>query len=120
MFGNSFTWWLFNFGVALVWVAGALVSKNYFIAIGGLVYAGVTILMDLPGTSSEEGSAEGPGRLIFPPESASSGPLHSEPELTAGGSQGTWRGSGPPQPGGSSHDPHHAKPSSTTPRCPCR
>ncbi|HVP04664.1 MAG TPA: hypothetical protein VMT90_03200 [Dehalococcoidia bacterium] len=101
MLRDSFSWWFFNFGVGLIWVAGAYASKNYFIAIGGLVYVAFAILIDLPGTSSEEGSADGPDIVAYPPESARSGPLHSESELSGGG-QGTWRGSGPPQAGGSS------------------
>lgn len=100
MFSSSFGWWMFNFGVGLVWVAGAIASKNYFIALGGLVFVGLAILIDLPGTSSEEGSGEGPELLSFPPESARSGPLHGETEL-GGTAQGAWQGSGPPQPGSS-------------------
>jgi hypothetical protein len=90
---DSFTWWIINFFIAIAWIAGSVASHNYFFAIGGLVFVALMILLELPGTSSEEGTAD-EFDLVMPPESATTGPYHSEEQL--GGSQGTWRGFGPP------------------------
>jgi len=98
---NSFSWWAINFGISAVWVAGSVASHNYFLAIGGIIYLGVMMLIELPDTSSAEGTAEEPAKLVFPPESATEGPLHSEAEL-GGEPQGPWRGAGPPQTGAGS------------------
>lgn len=69
MFDNSFAWWLFNLGVSLVWIAGSVVNGNYFLAAGGFIWLAVTTLIELPGTSSEEGSADTPdrGHHLIPP-----------------------------------------------------
>jgi hypothetical protein len=94
MTNNTFTWWLVNFGISIIWMAGSIASHNWFLAIGGLVYIGIMMLIELPETSSEEGSADH-SSLVFPPDSATQGPLHSEAEL-GGQAQGAWRGAGPP------------------------
>jgi hypothetical protein len=61
VFANSFAWWTFNFGVSVIWIAGSIATGNYFIAIGGFVYIAIMLLVELPQTSSEEGSAEDDG-----------------------------------------------------------
>jgi len=58
MFSTSFGWWLFNLGVTIAWLAGSIVTGNYFLAAGALVYVFVSMLVELPDASSEEGSAE--------------------------------------------------------------
>ena len=58
MFSSSFAWWMFNLGVTVIWIAGSVATGNYFIAIGGFVYVAIMMLVELPGASSEEGSAE--------------------------------------------------------------
>lgn len=70
MLSNSFAMWLFNLGISIIWIAFSVVNGNYFLALGGVVFIAVMTLIDLPGTSSEEGSAdEKPdrGHLIIPP-----------------------------------------------------
>jgi len=49
---------MFNLGVTVIWIAGSVATGNYFIAIGGFVYVAIMMLVELPGASSEEGSAE--------------------------------------------------------------
>lgn len=56
MFDNSFTWWFVNFAISIIWLGGSIATGNYFLAIGGILYLGVMMLIELPGTSSEEGS----------------------------------------------------------------
>ena len=56
MFDNSFTWWLINFGISVAWIGGSVMTGNYFLAIGGILYIGMMMLVELPGASSEEGS----------------------------------------------------------------
>jgi hypothetical protein len=56
MFDNSFTFWLFNFGVTIIWLVGSIWTGNYFIAIGAVFYLAFAMLIDLPSTSAEEGS----------------------------------------------------------------
>ena len=92
---DSFTWFAVNFGISVIWLLGAILSHNYFLAIGALVYAAVMMLIELPDSSSEEGTGEEPKPERYAPDSFLEGPLHSEEEL-GGGKQGEWRGSGPP------------------------
>ena len=56
MFNNSFTFWLVNLGISAAWLVGSVVTGNYFLAVGGAIYLAIMILIELPGTSSEEGS----------------------------------------------------------------
>jgi hypothetical protein len=56
VFDNSFTFWLVNFGISAAWLVGSIVTGNYFLAVGGAIYLAIVILIELPGTSSEEGS----------------------------------------------------------------
>lgn len=58
MFDNSFSFWLFNLGVTAVWLTVSVVSGNYFMAIGAVFYLAFSMLVELPGTSSEPGSNE--------------------------------------------------------------
>lgn len=58
MFSDSFSYWLLNLGITLIWFIVAITSGNYFLAIGAFVYIAIAMLIDLPGTSSEEGSAD--------------------------------------------------------------
>ena len=56
MLDNSFTFWLVNFGVSIAWIVGSIATHNYFLAAGGAIYLGIVMLIELPGTSSKEGS----------------------------------------------------------------
>ncbi len=58
MFSTSFGWWLFNLGVTVAWLAGAIVTGSYFVAAGALIYIFIAMLVDLPGVSSEDGSGD--------------------------------------------------------------
>jgi hypothetical protein len=58
MFENSFTWWLVNFMISAAWFAGSVMTGNYFLALGSLFYLAAMMIVDLPGASSEEGSAD--------------------------------------------------------------
>lgn len=84
---DSFTWWLINFLVAVGFMAAALLSGNWLFAFGGLISAGVMMVSGLAGTSSEDGSADELPPLVFPPDSATQGDLHSEEQLTGGQAQ---------------------------------
>ena len=57
MFDNSFSWFLINMGISALWLAGAVATQDYFVALGALFFIGVALLIDLPASSSEEGSA---------------------------------------------------------------
>lgn len=59
VFDNSFTWWLVNLTVTIAFLVGAVATGNYFVALAGVFYIAVMMLVDLPGTSSEEGSGGG-------------------------------------------------------------
>jgi hypothetical protein len=78
---DSFTWWLINFGVAIGFIAIAIVSGEWLFAFGALISAGLIMMNELAGTSTEEGSAEDVPPLVSPPASVTSGPYHSEDEL---------------------------------------
>lgn len=80
---DSFTWWLIDFAIAAVFLIAAIASGQWLFAFGGLISTGLLMMNELAGASTEEGSAD-PQRLIFPPDSLASGPLHSEEELTGG------------------------------------
>ncbi len=51
---TTFTWWLFNLGVTLVWLAIVVKSGSWFLALGAVVYLAVALLVELPETSSRE------------------------------------------------------------------
>lgn len=51
---NTFTWWLLNLGVILVWLAIAVKSESWFLALGAVVYLPIAFLIDLPETSGTE------------------------------------------------------------------
>ncbi|HUF53919.1 MAG TPA: hypothetical protein VMR52_09130 [Dehalococcoidia bacterium] len=53
---SSFTWWFINLGITLIWLAVGIKSENWFLAAGSLVYFAIAMLVDLPGTSAEEGT----------------------------------------------------------------
>ena len=36
MIGNSFAWWLINFGVSILWIVGSIMAGTYFLAAGGV------------------------------------------------------------------------------------
>ncbi len=57
MFDNSFSWFLINLAISAFWLAAAIASHDYFVALGAVFFIGLAMLMDLPGASSEEGSA---------------------------------------------------------------
>ena len=58
MFSNSFSFWLFNLGVSILWLTGAVMTGNYFMGAGALFYLLFAMLVELPSTSGEEGSAD--------------------------------------------------------------
>ena len=51
---NSFTWWLINLGVTFVWLAIAVKSESWFIALGVIPYLAIAFLIELPETSGAE------------------------------------------------------------------
>ena len=51
---NTFTWWFFNLGVTLIWLAIAVKSGSWFLALGLVVYLAIAFLIELPETSSVE------------------------------------------------------------------
>ncbi|HEY5641217.1 MAG TPA: hypothetical protein VIW01_14325 [Dehalococcoidia bacterium] len=51
---NTFTWWLFNLGVSLVWLAFVVKSGSWFLALAVIPYLAIAFLIDLPETSSTE------------------------------------------------------------------
>ena len=53
---NTFTWWFFNLGVTLVWLAIVVKSGSWFLALGAVVYLSIAFLVELP----EKGSGEMP------------------------------------------------------------
>ncbi len=69
MFSDSFSYWLFNLAVTIIWLIIAITSGNYFMAIAAFIFIAMAMLIDLPGTSTEEGSADrdddGHGPLDF-------------------------------------------------------
>lgn len=58
MFSDSFSYWLFNLAVTVLWFIVSVTSGNYFLAIGAFIYIALAMLVDLAGTSTEEGSAQ--------------------------------------------------------------
>ncbi len=51
---NSFTWWLINLGVTLVWLAIVVKSGSWFLALGAVVYLAIAFLIELPETTGAE------------------------------------------------------------------
>ena len=51
---TTFTWWLFNLGVTLVWLAIVVKSGSWFLALGAVVYLAIALLVELPETSKTE------------------------------------------------------------------
>ena len=51
---NRFTWWFFNLGVMLVWLAIVVKSGSWFLALGAVVYLAIALLVELPATSGTE------------------------------------------------------------------
>ena len=51
---NSFMWWFFNLGVTLFWLAIAVKSGSWFLALAVVPYLAIAFLIELPGTSSTE------------------------------------------------------------------
>lgn len=58
MFSNSFTWFLVNIAVSAFWLAAALSTKQYFVALGSIFFLAMAMLVNLPDSSSEEGSSD--------------------------------------------------------------
>ena len=56
---TTFTWWLFNLGVTLVWLAIVVKSGSWFLALGAVVYLAIALLVELPETSSTEPRDDG-------------------------------------------------------------
>ncbi len=53
---NTFTWWFINLGVTLLWLAIAVKSESWFMALGVVPYLAIAFLIDLPETSGAETS----------------------------------------------------------------
>jgi hypothetical protein len=53
---SSFTWWFINLGITFIWLAVGIRSENWFLAAGSVVYLAIAMLVELPGTSAEEGT----------------------------------------------------------------
>jgi len=51
---STFTWWFINLGVTLVWLAIAVKSESWFMALGLVPYLAIAFLIELPGTSGAE------------------------------------------------------------------
>ena len=58
MFSNSFTWFLVNIAISAFWLAIALSTKQYFVALGSIFFIAMAMLVDLPDSSSDEGSSD--------------------------------------------------------------
>jgi hypothetical protein len=58
VFSNSFTWFIVNIAISAFWLAAALSTKQYFIALGSLFFIAIAMLVDLPDSSSEDGSSD--------------------------------------------------------------
>jgi len=58
VFSNSFSFWLFNLGVSIIWLAVAVTTGNYFMGAGALFYLLFAMVVELPGTSADEGSSD--------------------------------------------------------------
>jgi len=58
VFSNSFTWFLVNIAVSAFWLAAALSTKQYFVALGSIFFLAMAMLVNLPDSSSEEGSSD--------------------------------------------------------------
>ena len=56
---TTFTWWLFNLGVTLVWLAIVVKSGSWFLALGAVVYLAIALLVELPETSGTEPRDDG-------------------------------------------------------------
>jgi hypothetical protein len=63
VFDNSFSWFLVNMAISAFWLAGAVATHDYFVALGALFFIGVALLIDLPASSSEERSADEDAKL---------------------------------------------------------
>lgn len=63
MLGNSFTWFLVNLAISAFWLAIAISTEQYFVALGSIFFIAIAMLADLPASSSEEGSADWSGPL---------------------------------------------------------
>ena len=62
---NTFTWWFFNLGVTLVWLAVVVKSENWILALAVVPYLAIAFLIDLPGTSSTETRDDDDGEGLF-------------------------------------------------------
>jgi hypothetical protein len=51
---NSFTWWLINLSVSLVWLAVVVKSGSWFLALPAVLYLAIAFLIDLPETSGAD------------------------------------------------------------------
>jgi hypothetical protein len=57
MFSNSFTGFLLSVAISAFWLAVSLSTGQYFIALGSIFFLALAMLMELPDSSSEEGSS---------------------------------------------------------------
>lgn len=56
---NSFAWFFVNTMITIGWLAAAIVTGNWFLAIGSAVWIIVLVLVDLPGSSvSDDGTGD--------------------------------------------------------------
>jgi hypothetical protein len=54
MFTNSFGWFVINLAIAAFWLAVAISTKQYFVALGSIFFIGIAMLVDLPDSSSDD------------------------------------------------------------------
>ena len=79
MFSNSFTWFLVNIAISAFWLAAAISTKQYFVALGSIFFIAMAMLVDLPDSSSEEGSGDWSGPVDDSPTEPASPPPGSSP-----------------------------------------
>lgn len=62
---NLFSWWFVNLGVTLIWIAIAVKSGSWFLALGVVVYLPIAFLIELPETSGAESRDDDPDEGWF-------------------------------------------------------
>jgi urea transporter len=56
VFSNSFTGFFVNLLISFFWLAIAISTKQYFLALGSFFFIGFALLVDLADSSTEEGT----------------------------------------------------------------
>ncbi|MEO8456766.1 MAG: hypothetical protein ABI559_03030 [Chloroflexota bacterium] len=80
MFSNSFAGFFVNLLISFFWLAIALSTKQYFLALGSFFFIGFALLVDLADSSSEEGTySYDPTPAIDTPMLADAPPISPSP-----------------------------------------